>query len=301
MAFLVATGRLEGGAFVLRQYLAETPAEEPALLHALLDDARLCAEPVLVTYNGRRFDAPMLDQRATLHRLRAGFEPLRHVDLLHATRRVYGRTLPSCRLVAVEADVLGVTRPSLDVDGAEVPSWYFRFLRSGDMRFIGPLASHNEQDVLSLAGLVGHFGGLLGGAQLVRGHQAFGLARLCAGGDQEEAWLRRALDLLPPVPARDEVLWRLAAMHKRAGRRALAVPLWREIAEAQGALAVAALVELAKYREHLLQDFEQALEAVERALGSRQLDMRSRATLLHRRSRLSRRAARARLSVEVDS
>src|SRR5690606_26752386 len=81
MAFLVATGRLEVRegvqAFVLRQYLATSPPEEGGVLAALLEDADVAGvDPVLVSYNGRAFDAPMLDGRATMHRLRAGFDAL---------------------------------------------------------------------------------------------------------------------------------------------------------------------------------------------------------------------------------
>ncbi|MSP22325.1 MAG: hypothetical protein EXR66_04815 [Dehalococcoidia bacterium] len=145
-----------GATLRMRQYLAESPAEEGLLLDALLSDIReSIADPVLVTYNGRAFDAPMLDGRATLHRRRAGFASRRHIDMLPPARHLYKGWLPSCRLAEVEAHILGVTRPSADVDGAEVPAWYFRFLRSGDMRFVEPIASHNLLDVLSLAALLG--------------------------------------------------------------------------------------------------------------------------------------------------
>ena len=77
--------------------------------------------PVLVTYNGRAFDAPVLDGRATMHRRRAGFDALRHVDMLMPARRLYRGWLPSCRLADVEAQVLGLTRPAGEVEGAETP------------------------------------------------------------------------------------------------------------------------------------------------------------------------------------
>ncbi|MEE8421894.1 MAG: ribonuclease H-like domain-containing protein, partial [Dehalococcoidia bacterium] len=154
MAFLVGTGRLEGEHFVLRQYLALSPADEGALLDALLEDACLGDGPVLVTYNGRRFDAPVLDERATMHRRRAGFDALRQLDLLHPVRAAYGGLLQSCRLAVVEAEVLGLTRHDEDVPGAEVPQWYFQFLRSGDGRHLLPIINHNAQDVVSLGALV---------------------------------------------------------------------------------------------------------------------------------------------------
>jgi len=51
--FLVATARIEsdedGSTVVLRQYLAESPPEEAALLEALIEDGRFAEDPVLVT------------------------------------------------------------------------------------------------------------------------------------------------------------------------------------------------------------------------------------------------------------
>ncbi|MCC6236105.1 MAG: ribonuclease H-like domain-containing protein, partial [Dehalococcoidia bacterium] len=69
MVFLVAIGHVEEGTLRMRQYLAESPAEEAALLEALVEDVHASIpRPILVTYNGRTFDAPMLDARATMHR-----------------------------------------------------------------------------------------------------------------------------------------------------------------------------------------------------------------------------------------
>ena len=288
IAFLIAAARLEGEWFVLRQYLAESPAEEAAALDALLDDCALHDDPVLATYNGRRFDAPMLDQRATMHRSRAGFEGLRHLDLLYPARRVYGRALPSCRLATIESEVLGITRPSADVDGAEVPTWYFRYLRTGDMRYVGPIASHNQIDVLSLAVLTGHLGALLAGRRPASGSEALGLARL--GGADAESWLRRALELLPRSHERDEALWWQGLLHRRAGRRDLAMPHWRELAAGRGLSAIDGLVEIAKHYEHDLADFEGALGVVREALD--RAGAAHRDALLHRRARLERRAER---------
>ena len=53
--------------------------------------------PVLVTFNGRSFDAPFLESRLRFH---GWFEPLRyaHVDLLHLARRIWRDRLPDFRL-----------------------------------------------------------------------------------------------------------------------------------------------------------------------------------------------------------
>lgn len=301
MVFLVAMAHLDGKALRMRQYLAESPAEEGALLDALLEDiSASIADPILVTYNGRSFDAPMLDGRATLHRRRAGFESLPHLDALGPARALYRGWLPSCRLAEVEARVLGVTRPSADVDGAEVPAWYFRFLRSGDMRYVEPIASHNLLDVLSLAALTGRLASLLRGGEEPRGGEGLGLGRLLARRDPERAIaaLQRAAEAPTTAGDRREVLWLLGRLHKRQGAHEQSVPLWHELAHGPGSWSLRAHEELAKFYEHRARDLPQAAVLVERALdgltGRGTADERSRQAFRHRLQRLTSRMNRAR-------
>jgi len=261
--FLVAIAAVRGDRLELRQYLAGSPAEEGALVEALLTDSGLTEgrRPVLVTYNGRGFDAPMLDARATMHRRRAGFDALPHLDLLPVARTLYRGTLQSLRLKYVESSIVGVTRPSADVDGAEVPAWYFRFLRSGDLRFIDPIASHNLIDVYSLAGLLARVAAVVRGRREPTAGERVGLARLLrVSGDRAGATreLCAALDELPPGLLRCRALGELGDLAKRSGDFALAERLWSELAATQSSEAVSAAIELAKYYEHRARDHAQA-------------------------------------------
>lgn len=305
MAFLVAAGRFEAGArgleFVLRQYLATSPPEEAGVLRALLGDHEVASgEGILVTYNGRTFDAPMLDGRATMHRQRAGFDALRHVDLLAPVRTGLRGALESCRLSMVETEVLGATRPTTEVSGVDVPGYYFRFLRSNDARLLAPIVEHNALDVVSLAAILARFGALQRGAREAAPLDAVALGRLYAArGHAGEAvrHLEAALAVLPPSGLRDDVLLRLASVHRKAGRRDLAVALWREVA-ARPEGGIAPLVEVAKALEHDRRDYPGALEVVDEALRRAErlarLDRASaarwREALEHRRGRLLRRA-----------
>ena len=313
MTFLVATGRVEGDEFVLRQYLALSPAEEAALLEALLEDTRIAElDPVLATYNGRRFDAPLLDERATMHRRRAGFDSLRQLDLLLPVRTAFRGLLASCRLAVVEAELLGLSRPPGEVPGAEAPAWYFRYLRSGDAACLLPLIAHNELDVVSLAALAGRLAAVLDGAREAAGRDALAIGRLLMARRHHRAaaCLDRVLCDLGPSHDRDEALSRRAVLHKRAGRHDLARPLWEELAVRREPGALRALVELAMYHEHQLRDFARASALVKRALSvvdaafpaweaQRAASWRER--LLHRHARIAGKAARrrpARLSSE---
>lgn len=302
IAFVVATARIEAGACVLRQYVARTPAEEAGVLEALCADAAVHEQPTLVTYNGRTFDAPMLDARATLHRRRAGFEALPQLDLLSPVRTMYRGMLPSCRLRDVETHLLGLTRPDDDASGAEAPRWYFQYLRSRDERDVRPVLEHNERDVHSLVVLLARLAALVrdGGAPRTA-IDALALGRLFARRGEHaraELALERATALLAPSYARDEALWRLARAYKRRGRRDRAEPLWRELAERRGSLP--AHVELAIYYEHHARDVGRAAAATERALGIASALVHGSArveALAVRRARLRRKHAAA--SVDV--
>ncbi|MDA0815845.1 MAG: ribonuclease H-like domain-containing protein [Chloroflexi bacterium] len=312
LAFLVAAGRFEGAgdnqAFVLRQYLATSPPEEAAVLRALLDDYEIqSGDAVLVTYNGRTFDAPMLDERATMHRHRAGFDALRHVDLLPPVRTGLRGVLASCRLSMVETEVLRLTRPSHEVAGAEVPAHYFRYLRTQDARWLAPVVEHNALDVVSLAAILARFGALQVGAREPEAVDAIALGRLYAargGGEQAQRFLERALDLLPVGTSRDDVLLRLADLHRRSGRRDLAVERWAEAAASRNS-GIRPLVEIAKALEHDRRDYSGAIAVVEEALRRaeryrRTMPGTSHAELLQRLNRLQRRARTANISLRSE-
>ena len=207
IAFLVATARFEVDPagnpeeLVLTQYLAESPPEENSLLEALIEDARFKDDPVLVTYNGRTFDAPLLDERATMHRRRAGFDGLRQLDLLRPARTSFRALLPNCKLATMEHQVLGMTRPSEDIPGSEVPHWYFRFLRTGDQRMLNPIVEHNELDIIGMVGLLAWHAAHLDDQRQPGQRDALGLGRLLtARGLEDRAipYLERAIS---PVPA----------------------------------------------------------------------------------------------------
>ena len=207
IAFLVATARFEVDAdgapleLVLSQYLAESPPEEAALLDALIADGRFQDDPVLVTYNGRTFDAPLLDERATMHRRRAGFDGLRQLDLLRPARTSYRSLLKNCKLATMEHQLLGMTRPSEDIPGAEVPHWYFRFLRTGDHRMLNPIIEHNELDVVGMVGLLAWHAAHLDSGREPSRRDALALGRLLvARGEDDRATPHLTHAAQPPEP-----------------------------------------------------------------------------------------------------
>ena len=79
----------------MRQFFLTGPAGEHALLDALeriFDDASL-----LVTYNGRTFDVPVMETRWAFHRRRTPTDALPHFDMLPPARRLWGRAAADAR------------------------------------------------------------------------------------------------------------------------------------------------------------------------------------------------------------
>jgi len=239
----------------VRQYLMRDYPEETAMLAAVLEE--LAAASVLVTYNGKSFDIPLLRDRTVLQRRRWPCEAIPHVDLLHAVRRVWRPRLGGAALTHVEAHILGYERPD-DLPGWLVPERFFQASREANPTLLEAVLEHNRYDILSLAALtvrasqVGrnplstpgveiedlvHIGRSLesSGAIIVRERAAACYERAAASPSAETA---------------ATALWRRALLAKRQADWATAERLWEELVPMEWSLAVAALEELAKCAEH---------------------------------------------------
>ena len=97
---------------------------------------------VLITYNGRTFDQPLLETRYRMHRARPPFARMEHLDLLYGARRLWKLRFESCRLVDLENQVLGVEREG-DIPGALIPYVYFEYLRTRQAARLLPVFEHN--------------------------------------------------------------------------------------------------------------------------------------------------------------
>ena len=145
LAFLVGCGWFDAdGAFVTRQYVLARAGDERPMLQVLAE--QFATAGALVSFNGKSFDAPLLESRFLFHRLEWRGARLPHVDILHPARRFWraesaGGEMSSCSLSALERQVLGAERHD-DVPGYEAPARYFQFVRSGDARVLsGVLAT----------------------------------------------------------------------------------------------------------------------------------------------------------------
>ena len=147
-AFVVGLATLAPPQVRIRQWLLTRMAGEGALLHFVAE--ALPPDPVLVTYNGKSYDLPLLRTRYRMNRLREPFGDARHLDLLHPVRRRYRGIWPNCRLTTVETQLLGTPRVG-DLPGSEAPAAWRRFLATGETDGVRRVLTHNARDLSSLA------------------------------------------------------------------------------------------------------------------------------------------------------
>ena len=264
-AFLVGCASFtNNGVFVAKQHLMISPADEPAMLHAVANE--LESAGALVSFNGKSFDAPVLETRYLFHRLAWPAARLPHVDALHPARHFWSEP-GGCSLTTLESQVLGARRTG-DVSGMEIPARYCQFLRTGDARPLGAVLEHNCLDLLSLAGLTARLLELLaGGPSSTRSaREALALGRMYrrSGMDSRahEAFVR-ALELTSAgwSDVHTAALHELALSDRHARRYEDAAVRWQALVDSVHSPALvrrAAAEALAIHHEHRVRNLSAA-------------------------------------------
>jgi uncharacterized protein YprB with RNaseH-like and TPR domain len=261
LVFLVGVGRFLEDGFVVRQYFLRNPAEESSMLRALQQE--LAEVDGFVTFNGRAFDIPLLEDRYVIGlRQRLDLRRRPHFDLLYPSRRLWRMELPDCTLGTLESNVLGVRRDEADVPGAEIPGMYLDYLRSGNAAEMRRVLYHNEIDILSLVGLTTEIltrhsppqAEALTPAEalaIARWHEADGRV------SSAEAAYQLAAGSQAQSRVRVEAMRRYARQLKRLDRREEAVEWWRAWSEADPDDPRPA-IELSMHHEWQTKDLDQA-------------------------------------------
>ncbi|SPE31963.1 conserved hypothetical protein [Candidatus Sulfopaludibacter sp. SbA3] len=262
-AFLIGVGSIDATGFRLRQFFMRDYGEEASLLSRLTE--YLAPFDVLITYNGKAYDQPLLETRFRMARARSPFDRMEHLDLLFGARRLWKLRLETCRLVDLENRILGVERQG-DLPGEMIPYCYFEFLRTKRAFEIVPIFHHNAIDILSLACLTAIVPFAFRSpeeAELRHGADLIGLARwVNQAGRKEEALrlFRRAVEMGLPDDLLFRTLWDIAVMEKRLGRADAALALWTDLAAGRSPFRARALEALAKHYEHRERNYAMALD-----------------------------------------
>src|SRR5262249_15161487 len=113
--------------------------------------------PVLVTFNGKSFDWPLLETRFRMTRTIEIPVLAEHLDFLHPARQLWRLQFDSLRLSELErcllnCESLGWSRGN-DIDPSRTPEFYFEFLRGGPHEALVGVFHHNRMDLRGLAAL----------------------------------------------------------------------------------------------------------------------------------------------------
>ncbi|MFB3887148.1 MAG: ribonuclease H-like domain-containing protein [Thermodesulfobacteriota bacterium] len=294
-AFMIGLGFFEGDGFLVRQLFMRDYSEERAslsLLKELLESFQF-----LITFNGKQYDVPLLETRFILSRLSSKIKEMPNFDLLYPSRKVWKGAYENCRLITLESRLLGMERED-DVPSEWIPYLYFDYLQKGDASKIFRVFYHNRMDILSMVGLVGRIHLVYHdpqAAQPKKGIEHFALGRLF----WEHRHPEKAIPCFEIALKRCdenlswEVMRWLSMAFKKTGRGEKARSLWEEMLTWPYKRDPFPYVELAKYHEHRMKDFEKAIAYVDQALEQisphRQTETRM---LRQRRLRLEQKRAK---------
>jgi uncharacterized protein len=298
-AFLAGIAWWDAGGLEVEQLFLRDFSEEHSLLFELA--ARIAERPVLLTFNGKSFDWPLLENRFVMTRSIAVPRLAAHLDLLHPARALWKLRLGSVRLVELERQVLDAPRlgwcRDADVDSALIPQHYFDYLRGGSAAPLADVARHNRMDLRGLAALFGKINALLSGAgsaaEDVPGLDLFGLSRFLGRRgetDRAHAACTQALGAGLPAEFLSMAHRDLAAHAKRRGAHAEAAALWEQLV-ADDHDGMHACEQLAIHYERRARDLVRAADFARLGLKKACL-ARSRASSRWSEPRTAARAAR---------
>ena len=288
-AFMIGLGFFEGDGFLVHQFFMRDYSEERAslsLLKGLLESFQF-----LITFNGRLYDIPLLETRFILSRLPSKIKEMANFDLLYPSRRIWKGAYDNCRLITLESQLLGMERGD-DVPSEWIPYLYFDYLQTGDASKIHRVFYHNQMDILSMVALAGRIHLTYHDPQAARprkGIEHFALGRLF----WEHRYPEKAISCFEIALKRCdenlswEVMRWLSMALKKTGQGEKARSLWEEMVTWPYQKDTFPYIELAKYHEHRLKDFDRAVAYVEKALEQIPPHQQKEIEMLqHRRLRL---------------
>ena len=331
-AFMVGIAWWDAGGLQVEQFFMRDLDEEHSLLLELSE--RMAQRPVLVTFNGKSFDWPLLETRYRMTRAIPPCTPKLHLDLLHPARQLWRPRLGSVRLRDLERHVLGSEGRTLewsrhdDIDSSLIPQMYFDYLRGGPAEPLAGVFRHNQMDLRGLAALAGKILTLFDsghGFPDAAHHSThdpidlFGLSRLMhRRGESIRARELYETALRSGLPQHVERLARreLAQLAKREQDYKRATSLWEDLRQASSLgkrknsaisqedaqkafeSAIEAAEQLAIYYEHRAKEPQRAAELTSLALAELRNAQRESTIAAARATKLEARLAHRLLRLE---
>jgi uncharacterized protein len=259
-AFMVGLGYWEKSGFTVTQLFMRDPSEETAMLANLIEITSRF--PVIVSFNGKSFDIPLLNSRYVINALTSPFKEIFHIDLLMLSRRIWRNRLSSRTLGSLEEEILKFQRSEEEIPGWMIPDLFFDYLKSGDASPLKGVFYHNNKDIVSLAALLRYLAELLNNPITFTPDEGLDLIAVASLFEKlnrlEEAVHLYEYSIALGLPRQFfiQTLYRYASIRKKAQDWNAAIHLWQQ---ATGYGEVDACIEIAKYHEHRSKNFAEAL------------------------------------------
>ena len=146
--YLIGLGHFQKGKLHFSQIFSESPLQEESSLAFL--DQFWSRFDVIVTFNGKSFDIPLLQSRFALLKKNHHASFARHFDIYRIIRQVYD--FDRNRLIDAEKNLFDYERKE-DLPGVYSGQAYFEYMKHGDKTLLNQIISHNREDVLSMVAL----------------------------------------------------------------------------------------------------------------------------------------------------
>lgn len=260
IAILIGLGYFENGRYVVEQIFLPEPEAEPNSFDRLQE--LLQTRSVLITFNGKSFDVPLLESRLLYHQIWLDLRAKGHIDLLHLARRLWKNRAPNCALETLEYYILGHVRDAeLDIEGADIPQTYYQYLINGDAELIRKIFVHNQYDILHTAALFALICDSIKAPVAVGADHRIDYFAV-AKHYQKEGFEKTALGIMEEMAAQDihsgELCLELGLIYKRAKDLPRALQYF---AQASALGLPEAILEEAKLLEQYSKSYPAALQA----------------------------------------
>lgn len=268
--FLVGLGYYRDDKFYVSGFFLGDLAEEEGMIEEMSRFFREMDFQSLVTYNGKTFDLPLLETRFILNRRPFPLRDIPHLDFLFPARSLWSHKFESCRLCHLARELVGTGRDE-DIPSAEIPWRYHQYLLTGNYHLVEPIIYHNQEDILSLLGVV-----ILGSFILAKKDvecmgdalDYFGAGKVMEKlGDMEKTveFFNQALDGGLPSDLSLMTMKKLSYLFKKNGDWDKAVFIWQQLTKEKNVTAghLFSFRELAMYWEHREKNYEEARKITE--------------------------------------
>jgi len=271
--FLIGLGYYRDDKFHVTQFFLGELAEEERMIKEFGQFLSQMNFQSIITFNGKGFDMPLLETRFILHRQAFSLSGLPHLDFLYSARSLWRHKHESCRLYHLAREVVQADRAE-DIPAAEVPWRFFQYLQTGNFEIVEPVLYHNQEDILSLLGVV-IVGSIIfseaGEEGFADAMDLYGAGKVMENvGEVEKSvhFFKRALEGKLSEEISLQARRKLSTYFKRGEDWQRAVSLWMEMSASNRASLnqLYSFRELAMYFEHIMKKYEEALKVAEEGL-----------------------------------